>query len=174
MTFQDFLNEIQKCIDNKCYIASLTMALMIPDICGKALFPKDETGKRYKKWYTQYIGDYYYNNFNNNSDIDKASWMNEDLIYSLRCCMLHEALPTIKKKDIIVKENKIDVFEIQFTDSAIFFCSDISTKGNGIKERKMSINAKTLSEQLLGCGTDFYNDHKKEIDNEYSTIVRKN
>ena len=57
-----------------------------------------------------------------------------------------------------------------FSDSSVLFSSGTYHTVLGKKERKMTINAKSLSEQLLNCGREFYKDHKEEIDKRYMTI----
>lgn len=171
MSFQDYLNEIQKCIDNKCYIASLTLALMIPDICGKALYPNENNSSRYKKWYSIYVGSFLYYKNVNIDDSDKTSWVSADVAYSLRCHMLHEALPNVSKREIKQEENKIDKIHINFSDSAVFFISSTTSSTFGKTVRTMDISAQSLSDLLLRSGKAFYTDNKNEIDKNYTTII---
>lgn len=45
------VKEINICLENDCYISALGMALTLPDICGKAKYPKwkkHDVGLRYK------------------------------------------------------------------------------------------------------------------------------
>lgn len=42
------IEEIQKSLKQENYLAALTMALTLPDICGKAAEPFLGTGARYK------------------------------------------------------------------------------------------------------------------------------
>ena len=57
------IKEIQICLEQENYIAALTMALTLPDICGKAAEPSLGNGVNYKKWYKQYVA------INNNKPI---------------------------------------------------------------------------------------------------------
>ncbi len=168
MTFQDYLDEIQKCIDNKCFIASLTMALLIPDICGKVVHPEySKCEKVYKMWYSKYMG----NEIASSLDVNRETpWISEDVAYSLRCQMLHDAAPNIEKSKIRQAENQIDKICVMFSDSSVLFSSGTYHTVLGKEERKMTINAKSLSEQLLNCGREFYKGHKEEMDKKYLTI----
>ena len=59
------INEIKVCLNTNCFIAALTTALTLPDICGKAEYGEwvnDQQGDkrvynkmRYVKWYNQYV-----------------------------------------------------------------------------------------------------------------------
>ena len=44
------IKEIKKSLESGNYLSALIVALTIPDICGKILYPKETNGKRYKKW----------------------------------------------------------------------------------------------------------------------------
>ena len=52
------VDDINKALENNAYFAALSLALTLPDVCGKAEYPNDGTGKRYKKWYDEYVGKY--------------------------------------------------------------------------------------------------------------------
>ena len=80
------VNEIKTCIENKCYISALTMAITLPDICGRAEYPEEKAaGKRFKKWYKKFAY----------SEEPFKIRMTEDMVYSLRCKLLHEGNPTV-------------------------------------------------------------------------------
>lgn len=38
---EQIIKEINTCLKNGCYIVALTIALTLPDICGKVEYPKD-------------------------------------------------------------------------------------------------------------------------------------
>lgn len=101
------IKEIKKSLESGNYLSALIVALTIPDICGKILYPNDRSGQRYKKWFDKYIGDY------KNSPIYKdlpecIGWtkMNGDTFYELRCAILHEGSDDIA--------DKIEVNELNF------------------------------------------------------------
>lgn len=49
------IKEVESCLKNKLYMSALTTVLTLPDICGKAEFPKLKNGERYRKWLDQYV-----------------------------------------------------------------------------------------------------------------------
>ena len=83
-----FEKEISRCLKNECYIAALTLSVILPDICGKAEYPSKKVGDRYKDWFKKYVKDY------------AKLYMTPDIAYSLRCKLLHEANPTVKKETV--------------------------------------------------------------------------
>lgn len=45
----EIVREVNACLDNGCCIAGLSLALTLPDICGKAYYPQLGNKRRYKK-----------------------------------------------------------------------------------------------------------------------------
>ena len=45
------VEDINKALDNEAYFSALSLALTLPDICGKAEFPETKSGRRYIDWY---------------------------------------------------------------------------------------------------------------------------
>lgn len=86
------IKEIKTCLKNKCYVAGLNLALILPDICGKAEFPNDKPSVRYIKW-LKYVKEH----------IDVCSEffhfdIDENIIYDLRNSLLHEGNPKVNEK----------------------------------------------------------------------------
>ena len=112
----EIIREIEGCLKSGYYMAALTTALTIPDICGKAEYPeldarndiRNKTQKRYVDWYNKYIG-----------DPEKRKKMglgefyeNGLLVYSLRCSLLHQGTPNISDKER--SNSNIDYFELLY------------------------------------------------------------
>lgn len=57
--FYRLLCDIERCLDNGIYMPALGMALTIPDICGKVVYPKCKVSKfSYIAWYDEFQGHY--------------------------------------------------------------------------------------------------------------------
>lgn len=106
------LIEDMKCALNaNCYLAALSIALMIPDICGKAEYPTKGTGFRYKTWYNTYIGNLMKDPEDDYSDI-AMPYLSGEVVYSLRNSFLHQGTPNVDKDKIQEDQNKLDSFEL--------------------------------------------------------------
>ena len=87
--------EIRKALANEMYIIALNSALTLPDICAKAEYPHEKNNNtRYKNWVKHYIetrefGVYWESCFKG---------IDAELIYDLRCSLLHQGNPNVKKK----------------------------------------------------------------------------
>lgn len=82
------IKETEKALEKDCLFSALALLLIIPDVCGKALYgAKTKVGDRYKKWFDEYIGQYE----RCPDDIkNEMPYLNGDLFYKLRCAFLHE------------------------------------------------------------------------------------
>jgi hypothetical protein len=75
-TFKVYFNEIERCIDGKCYWALLHLILVLPDVCGAMETDDgDATPQKYKNWCRRYLAD---------KQINADDW------YRMRCIVLHQ------------------------------------------------------------------------------------
>ena len=56
---EQILDDVERAFHAKAYWARLTLALTIPDICGRAFYGNLKINERYIKWYDEYIGQYH-------------------------------------------------------------------------------------------------------------------
>lgn len=91
------IEEIELSIENNCYMSALAMALLLPDICGKAEYPDLKPRDRYIKWFDDFVLPI--DPFHNMRSADTIS-MNRELIYSLRCSVMHEGNPSVDEKKL--------------------------------------------------------------------------
>ncbi len=52
------IDDMNRALDANLFFAALSIALMLPDICGKAAYPEEKVGQRYKKWFDENIAKY--------------------------------------------------------------------------------------------------------------------
>ena len=97
------VEQINMSLKNNCYMTAIVTAITLPDICGKAKYPKLKSKQRYVKWYNEYIGEYEKNPFQS----DDMPYLNGEIVWKLRCSLLHEGNANLKKED-----TGIDFFEL--------------------------------------------------------------
>lgn len=137
------IDELRKALNNQCYLSALTLALTIPDICGKLEYPEITgigcTGKRYKKWFNEYVKKY----FTVNDPANTLVYFNGKDCYALRNAILHsgqsEASARIQKFKLSLPEGPIPV-QLRY---------DYSTKDH--KDVRTSIDIHHLS-WCIGMG----------------------
>lgn len=161
----EIIKEINHCLDNDCCMAALSLALMLPDICGKALYPQAKNKERYVKWFDEYIGKY--NHDDEHIELG-VPYLNGKLVYSLRCSVLHQGNPSVKKK-----ECNVDYFELLYSKydktTMIQGVSEYVTikDENGICKainNRISINVRSMCWQICKLAELCYKENKEKFD----------
>ena len=160
----ELIREIKYCLDHDCCMAGLALALTLPDICGKALFPIAGIGERYTKWFDEYIGQYEHDDEHIKLGIP---YLNGKLIYSLRCSVLHQGNPNIDEQKL-----DIDHFELQYnkdersTIIAGVSEAEIIKDENGNEKaihKKICINVRSLCWKICLCAEKCYETNKEKF-----------
>ena len=81
-SLQVIIEDLDLALKRGCLFAALSLALIIPDICGKAKDPNAGVGKRYVEWFDQYIGNHMRKVFA--GDGEKLPYLSGKLVYGLR------------------------------------------------------------------------------------------
>lgn len=149
------VNEIEIALKNNLYMVALNTALTLPDICGKAEFPDKSNKKRYVEWFDDYIGQY---ETTKNNDIP---YLNGEVLYSLRCSLLHQGNPNIEKG-----KGNIDEFvlNIQGENIGIYVdTSSIITHADKTQTRSYDINIRGICYKLCGVAKNYYQNNTSKF-----------
>ncbi len=87
----NFRNALIGNIEAENWYGAMTIALILPDICGSIEYPMEKSSSRYPKWFDKCVGDKYIAN------IDKVNhtFMTGNDCYALRCALLHEGTSNV-------------------------------------------------------------------------------
>lgn len=154
--------EIHACLSSQCYIAALSLALTLPDICGKAEYPSDRTSTRYIEWVNRYIVDEEKPKTRYDEDMP---YLSGEVVYNLRCSFLHSGNPNIDKTKIKEVRCQVDRFIIEIGES--MFSREASVAyGNGgqICYRSCTVNVRQLCNELCRAAETYYLEHKDKFD----------
>lgn len=166
------IEEIQKSLKQENYLAALTMALTLPDICGKAAEPSLGTGARYKKWYKDNVVLHEKTSDPHGADMP---YLSEEVIYQLRNSMLHQGNPNVDAKSIREEQCKIDEF-ILFVDepydSGLRVVSygkelnekELNEKKLKITNRKLEVNLILTCNRICNAAKEYYERNAKRFD----------
>ncbi len=157
------INDVYKALDAEAYMAALITALSIIDVCSKAEYPGEEhVGPRYIKWFDEEIGiterpDY--------SDMDQAEaklfkdmpYLNGEVIYQLRCALVHQGNPNIDNKKDTAPEHKIDHFIIEFEKpKSISIFGDSASYNHDSGEKTYKVNLNGLCYKICAVAKGYY------------------
>lgn len=168
------IEEIQKSLKQENYLAALTMALTLPDICGKAAEPSLGTGARYKKWYKDNVVLHEKTSDPHEADMPyygaDMPYLSEEVIYQLRNSMLHQGNPNVDAKSIREEQCKIDEF-ILFVDepydsglSVVSYEKELNEKELKITNRKLEVNLVLTCNRICNAAKEYYERNTKRFD----------
>lgn len=148
------VKEIRICLGKKCYIAALTTAITLPDICGRAEYPKEKAaGKRFKQWFSQYVY----------SEKPFGIHMSEDIAYSLRCKLLHEGNPSIDKGKCRVNQFALMIRENSCHIPLESSQNYVDAEGNIIYSF-YNVNLIELCSQISNAALRYFQNNKEKFD----------
>lgn len=146
------VKEIRIGLDNGCYISALTTALTLPDICGKAKYPKKSTTQRYKIWLKDHVC----------SQHPFGLQVDAEVIYDLRCKLLHEGNPSINKAKYQIKKFALMVRVNSAHVVAESSCYQEQSDGSKVYEW-YNINIKFLCQKICKEALAYYQSHKEQF-----------
>lgn len=165
------IKEIDSSLKNENFMAALSLALTLPDICGKAEYPNEGNGRRYIQWFDEYIGKYEIppdvHDKENPSRIvnDTMPYMSGEIVYSLRNCFLHQGTPSIDKGKIREPRCQITHFVLTIAGATNGGSSCIERNCFIDGERRtLEINLVNLCCKLCLVAKSYYEDNKEKFD----------
>ena len=175
----NLIADLNKALDNNCFLSALSLALTLPDICGKAKFPNEKsTKKRYIDWYDDYVGKYEqcpgYEG--------RMPYLSGEVVYNLRCSFLHQGNPNLEKEKIKEDCCKIDRFILETENKKDFnILTDLSSLsesfcGNdkiGETNRTYIVNVRRLCFIISANAKAYYNDNKDLFNFFNFSIINK-
>lgn len=159
---KQLVDDINKSLSCEAYLSALSLALMLPDVCGKAEYPNlKNVGDRYKRWYDEFVGKY--ETYNGRT----TPFLSGEVVYSLRNSYLHQATPNIDKDKIKENQNKIDEFILQIQPKNQFdIYSDTSAVMNsGVSDKRIYyVNVRRLCFIISQTALGYYKENASKFD----------
>lgn len=158
------IEDIEFCLENERYISALSLALTLPDICGRAEFPSKKTSvaERYIKWFNQFMTPY-------KKSISPYSYdmpyLSGELVYNLRNALLHSGNPNITKSDVKEELCKVDKFELMIGKTYTGDTSMVAYgKNMSVVKSEYTVNVYLLCTRLCHVAKEYYLNNKDKFD----------
>lgn len=150
------IEDVNKALDAESYFSALSLVLTIPDICGKAEYPKKRTTRRYIDWFNEYIAKYEICPCEHCKEV-QMPYLSGEVVNSLRNSFLHQGTPNIDNNRL--NDNKIDVFEIVIeSKKEIEIYSDTSSIINS-DIRTYRVNLRRLCQIVCSTANGYYEEN---------------
>lgn len=168
------IEDIKKALECDALFSALALALTLPDICGKAEFPNASVGRRYIDWYDEHVGitEKPMIDGQRPDELKDMPYLSGEVVYSLRCCYLHQGTPNIETDNIkedcckighfsllVEEKNKFDMYGDTATVS---WGAPFSSDGKIYRSYRVSIRRLCLI--LSACAKGYYLRNKEKFD----------
>lgn len=158
--------QIENAIENDLYLVALCSALTLPDICGKAEYPKKGVNDRYKTWYKNYVYDKFEHNKKHINDVYyQMPDLTEEIVYDLRCSILHSGDPNLNKEpppvdkfNLILNRDKTNSTIAKSTLRMVF-----PAQAKPFTERGIKVDIYNLCNLLCKAAISYYNSNKNKF-----------
>ena len=161
--------EINEALSHNLYFAALSLALTLPDICGKAEYPDKGSTSRYKLWYDEYIGQY-----EKSPSIDGVPdmpYLSGEIVYNFRSSLFHQGNPNLDN-DEYKKRNKkecpIEHFKIVVETEKPYKIyggeiGSLTIDNNGVEHCEYRVNVRRLCMILCLASESYYNKNQEKF-----------
>lgn len=161
----ELIREIKYCLDNGCCMAALSLVLILPDICGKAIYSDLKPSERYIKRFDEYIGQYEHVEKHDTLGIP---YLSGKLVYSLRNSVLHQGNPNIdcEKFGIIYFELLYQQYEHAHLFSSSYKITIINDENGNerIVNKKFTVNIRDLCWKICSLSEVCYREDRDKFD----------
>ncbi len=177
ITIENYMEDVNRCIENKLYLPGLITALTIPDLCYK-FENKSESKAYYIEWFNKWVYSKTYNLPSDEycasdkafGDVHKIKFDGE-LCYYLRCSLIHSGNNKIEDNKSYKYENvRANSIELCINSSSNYQYGEGSflttNMSNGTQFKELRINIITLMKRLLDGCTDFLNSNPQYKEKE--------
>lgn len=129
-----FTKGLDNALNEKNYYAALSIGFTLPDICSKLEYPKVKTGKRYPKWYEEFMQSKYESLVG--AEYEKHIFLNGHDFYALRCAFLHQGEGNITEQQarkiltdfkFVASNGKIHCNSASYSDGTSTLQLDVGT-----------------------------------------------
>ena len=157
ITIQDLMDDIKRALDAKALFSALALSFALVDECAKIEYSGEKSQrKRFEKWAAEYLTTEK-SVEDRKTDFGKVlPSFDGEVIYQLRCCILHEASSDIdfeNDKKITDKENKGVLFTLILDDTCIS-CNSFSVDSND--KKTIDVEVSGFVNLILHCVEVFY------------------
>lgn len=163
--------DIDTSLKHGAFLAAITLALTLPDICGKAKHPSKGSKYRYISWYNEYVEGAKKPNDPYAKDLP---YLSGELVYNFRCKVLHQGTLNVEKSEISEIDCQVDKLILYITEEGavnkdfqeVKYGRDL----NDVQERCIHVDLRHLCNIIQKAAKEYYGSNK-ELFNFFNYIL---
>ena len=150
------ISDCEQALQSGLYFAALSLALILPDICAKAKYPDEKSNKkRYVDWYDEYVAPWHKHS-KIREDSEELPYASGEVIYSLRCSVLHQGTPGIDSDKCNISDFRL-IWETQEPEYLW------SSSGTAPGERHLDLPIRTICKTILDEARSYYESNMEQF-----------
>ncbi len=168
-----YVKDIKCSLKHKCYFSALSLALALPDMCGMAEYPEEQSvSKRYMDWYDKYLGAFLEQGHKNLSVGNP--WMSGEIVYNLRNTYLHQGSPNVNSTKVKEETNRLDRFIVVIGDGTVVWDSSLNLDfGHGnVFYKAIIVDITYLCENLCDCALEYYRNNRNKFTFNFDIVTQ--
>lgn len=119
---QRFVDAVRSSLEAGHWLSALTLALTLPDICGRLESPTTKSERRYSDWWNKYLLASY--QYQSGAGQPVRTFLSAGDVYALRCSHLHEGTDDTANQRAQVALTQFHFIEPP-TDDSIVHCNQL-------------------------------------------------
>lgn len=163
---EQYVKDIRRALKDKCYFAALSLALTLPDICGRVEFPNKSVTEGYIGWYDRYIGE----QMARENLSGHTPYLSGEVVYNLRNTFLHQGSPVIVGEKVKERCNQVDRFILVLGDGTIIHSMAMTVQTQDVIVRTLYVDVTYLCSCICSNAERYYSSCRNKFFFEYNAV----
>ena len=161
-----YVEDIRRALKDKCYFAALSLALALPDICGRAEYPNKTVAEGYIGWYDRFIGE----QMIRESLSGHTPYLSGEVVYNLRNTFLHQGSPVIIGEKVRECCNRLDRFILVLGDGTVIHSMAMTVNTPDAMIRTLYVDVTYLCSCICDSVERYYTANRDRFSFDYNTV----
>lgn len=163
-----YVENIEVSLEKKCYFSALSLALILPDICGTVEFPNKQVSERYIGWCDKYIDIF----AKNEGEFEKCAYLNGEMVYNLRNTFLHTGSPNIDTDKLKEEGNQVDKFVLVVGDGTKITDMSLTMSDKSKMVKAIYVDITFLCNTLCEYALAYYKENEDRFKFDFDFILQ--
>lgn len=163
---EQYVKDIRRALKDKCYFAALSLALALPDICGRAEYPNKSVNEGYTGWFDRFIGE----QMARESLSGHTPYLSGEVVYNLRNTFLHQGSPVIVGEKVKERCNQMDRFILVLGDGTVIRSIAMTVNTHEAIVRTLYVDVTYLCTCICDSAEKYYAAKRDRFSFDYNIV----
>ena len=163
---EQYVKDIRRALKDKCYFSALSLALALPDICGRVEFPNKSVTEGYTGWFDRFIGE----QMARESLSGHTPYLSGEVVYNLRNTFLHQGSPVIVGEKVKEHCNQMDRFILILGDGTVIHSIAMTVNTHEAIVRTLYVDVTYLCTCICDSAERYYAANRDRFSFAYNIV----